>query len=75
MEPQLTAWKTYLAAGAIIAHQGLKIAGIDVPSEELSELVDAGLAVAAMVFRLMGHFKAQEAVAVALNTPVPEPKP
>ena len=74
MTPQLTAWKTYLAGGAIIVHQLLKFAGIDVPSEEFSELIDASLGVAAMVFRLMGHFKAKEAVEKALYTPVPPAK-
>lgn len=71
MEHQLTAWKTYLAGGAIILHQALKFAGIDVPSESFSELIDASLGVAAMVFRLVGHIQAQRAVQVALNTPVP----
>jgi uncharacterized membrane protein YdjX (TVP38/TMEM64 family) len=74
MEQHLTAWKTYLAGGAIIVHQALKFAGIDVPSEELSELIDASLGVAAMIFRLMGHFKAKAAVEKALHTPVPEQK-
>lgn len=72
MNPQLTAWKTYLAGAAIIVHQALKLAGIDVPSELLSELVDGSLGVAAIVFRLIGHLQAQKAVQVALHTPPPE---
>jgi hypothetical protein len=72
MEHPLTAWKTYLAGGAIILHQALKFAGIDVPSESFSELIDGALAVAAMIFRLMGHIQAQRAVQTALYTPVPK---
>ena len=71
MEPKLTAWKTYLAGGAIIVHQGLMFLGIDVPNAMLSELIDASLAVAAIVFRLIGHIEAQKAVKVALDTPPP----
>lgn len=67
----LTPWRTYLAAAAIIVHQGLKFFGIDFPEAELSELVDAALATAAIVFRLLGHLKAKEAVTVASYTGPP----
>lgn len=71
----LTPWKTYLAGGVIILHQALKYAGIDVPEAEMSELIDAALGVAAIVFRLMGHFKTKAAVQEALMTPVPDTSP
>lgn len=68
---KLIAWKTYLAAGAIIVHQVFMLAGIDVPSQTLSELIDGGLATAAIVFRIMGQVQAKKAVNDALYTPPP----
>jgi uncharacterized membrane protein YdjX (TVP38/TMEM64 family) len=75
MQFNLTPWKTYLAAGAIIVHQGLKLAGIDVPQQEFSDLIDAGLGAAAIVFRIMGYVQAKAAVVQALYTPVPTVPP
>lgn len=75
MQVNLVGWKTYLAAGAVIAHQGLKLAGIDVPEKEFSDLIDAFLSGAAIVFRIMAYFKAKAAVVEALYTPVPTAPP
>lgn len=45
--------KTYLAASVGLAHQGLKIAGVDVPQESLSVTVDVLSLIFTMIFRAM----------------------
>jgi len=70
----LTPWKTYAVGALIILHQVFKMLGYDIPEAETSALVDGLLGVAAIGFRLKGYFDAKKAVAVALNTPVPDNK-
>lgn len=67
----LTGFRTYLVSAGIIVHQGLKLAGIDVPDQLVSESVDGILAIAALYFRWAAAVKAKKDVEVALNTPVP----
>ena len=47
----LAGYRTYLSALAIIAHQGLKMTGIDMPQEQVSIAIDTVLGAAVMYFR------------------------
>lgn len=43
--------KTYTTAGIMIGHQALKAAGLDIPEQNISIVVDVVLAILTMVFR------------------------
>lgn len=53
----LTGYRTYISIILLVLHQVMKIAGVDVPEENLSIAVDVVLAIAAGVFRLVAKPK------------------
>jgi hypothetical protein len=69
--------RTYLMGGGVILHQGLKLIGIDVENDLISNSIDAILGIGAIFFRWQAALTAKKAVQEALYTPVPSslPKP
>ena len=47
----LIGYRTYLSALMIISHQVLKVAGVDIPQENLSTALDVVLSILVMIFR------------------------
>lgn len=47
--------RTYIALGAIVIHQILKSAGIDIPDESISTLLDVTLTCSAGLFRYLAN--------------------
>lgn len=47
----LKGYRTYIAAGAVVLHQIAKLAGLDIPEENLSMFLDGLGGLLAMFFR------------------------
>lgn len=65
-------FKTYIMGGAIILHQILKLAGLDISDEMISQTTDAVLALGAIVFRWQATVREKQKIREALYTPVPK---
>lgn len=63
--------RTYLISAGIVIHQVLKIAGIDVSDQLVSESIDGIMAIGAIFFRWKAAVKTKEDINTALHTPVP----
>ena len=49
--------RTYIAASIVVIHQMLKLAGYDLPQEQLSSAIDVIGGIAAFIFRMKATTK------------------
>lgn len=68
----LEGFRTYLMGFAIILHQVLKFAGLDISDEMMSESIDGLLALGAIFFRWKAAVSEKVKVDKALHTSVPK---